>query len=192
MRANGLALNGAKTQVMVDTFQTARKGRQLGGEDKVTVTGKAKVKAKVVRNVRIPQPLPLSSFPKLDERFLRNEGKNVARSKKLLVLACRLFFVGGGLGKAGQYLLIPRWQQQQQHNSIHPSTCSEDSIWAAAASLSSEASATRPYNSNETCGSVQELKVAVWPMIEMETSASHRVMATSPYNGNKTGGSVQE
>jgi hypothetical protein len=34
--------------------------------------------------------------------------------------------------------------------------------------------------------------VAVWLMMTMETSASHRVMATSPYNGNKTGGSVQE
>jgi hypothetical protein len=50
--------------------------------------------------------------------------------------------------------------------------------------------ATSRYNGNETGGSVQEWKVAVWLMMRMETSASHRVMATSPYNGNKTGGSV--
>jgi hypothetical protein len=51
-----------------NTSQTALPRRRLGGEDKVKVTGKGNVKVKC----------PTAPF--FDERFPRNEGKNVAPS----------------------------------------------------------------------------------------------------------------
>jgi hypothetical protein len=65
-------------------------------------------------------------------------------------------------------LLIPRWQQQQQHctgqsinPSIHPR--SVDSIWAAAASETA-----RSNNGMETDGSMNERRVAVLEMMEID------------------------
>jgi hypothetical protein len=86
-----------------DTSQTARKGRQLGGEEKVKVTGKAKVKdtgkakvkdtgkAKVKVKVQakvawkcIP-PLHLSSLPMRGFRGMRGKMlRRAEQSKKLL------------------------------------------------------------------------------------------------------------
>jgi hypothetical protein len=60
-------------------------------------------------------------------------GKKCCAEQKLLVSAYCLFFVGGGLGKAGKILLIPRWQQQQQHlESIHPSIHPSHQVMASA------------------------------------------------------------
>jgi hypothetical protein len=64
-----------------DTSQAARKGRQLGGEDKVKVTGKAKVKVKVQAKVQakvawkcIPPPhlsSPMRGFRGMRGKMLR-------------------------------------------------------------------------------------------------------------------------
>jgi hypothetical protein len=45
------------------------------------LTGKFKVKTKVVRKRPYSPTAPSSFFSELDERFLRNEGKIVARSE---------------------------------------------------------------------------------------------------------------
>jgi hypothetical protein len=54
--------------------------RKAKNKVKVKDMGKVKVTTKVVWNVRTPPPHLPSFFPELDERFLWNEGKNVARS----------------------------------------------------------------------------------------------------------------
>jgi hypothetical protein len=66
-----------------DTSVTARKGRQMGGEDKVKVTGK--VKGKVVR-LSFPNRSLFLLFPSCMRGFRRTRGKNVA-----LILCSRRF-----------------------------------------------------------------------------------------------------
>jgi hypothetical protein len=75
-----------------NTSQTAPPRRWLVGEDKVKFTGKAKVKVTGKANVKVNCQAKVYSptAPFFDERFTRNEGKNVARSgseRKRLVLA---------------------------------------------------------------------------------------------------------
>jgi hypothetical protein len=63
-----------------DTSQTARKGRQLGGEDKVKVTGKAKVKAKVARS-SFPNLSLFLLFPSWMRGFRGTRGKKLRGAK---------------------------------------------------------------------------------------------------------------
>jgi hypothetical protein len=89
-----------------DTSQTAPPWRQLGGEDNVKLTGKAKAKAKVKvtgkANVKVKVQAKMYSptAPFFDERFPRNEGKNVARSgseQKTFSFSSPLILDEGGL-----------------------------------------------------------------------------------------------
>jgi hypothetical protein len=107
-------------------------------------------------------------------------------------------------GKAGKNLLIPCWQQQQQHRSINQSNNpsnhprSVDSIWAAAVSETA-----RSNNGMETDGSMNGRRMAILTMMEIGREVEQRhgdgdgdihFTSVSPYNSNsnETGGSGQE
>jgi hypothetical protein len=98
--------------------QTARKGRQLGGEesqDQGQGHGQGQGQGRLERP---SSPTYRPSFPSGMRGFCGNERKKCCVERQSFVSAYCLFFVGGGLGKAGKILLIPCWQQQQQHPSI--------------------------------------------------------------------------
>jgi hypothetical protein len=114
-----------------DTSQTARNGRQLGGERKakmkakskvkVKITGKVKVKAMVVWKVRIPPPHLLPSFPSWMRGFCGMRGKMLHGAKtfsfSLPLILCRRRFRRGW---ANICLFLAGSNSSNIHPSIHP------------------------------------------------------------------------
>jgi hypothetical protein len=165
--------------------KTARKGRQLGGEEgqyqgqgQEQGQGQGQGQGRLEHPSSITYRPPSTFFPKRDERFSVDE-----REKMSLVSAYCLFFVEGGSGKAGRNLAYSSRAATAATSGIHPShqvmasLISVNRIWAAAERRLRQ-------TMDKTGRSMKEWRVAILLMMETSPSKpSHQVMESWRQDG---------